>query len=1228
MDGLSSEPGGAQLPTDPTAAPAEGIEAGDILDALGPVLLEDSASWATGLLLGSNAPQLPGGSAHAPPFASPGHVRAVPEPPSPGFSEQLDLAALLADAGSGVDQAAGGGGGGVLPAGDAAAAGLLAGAGAEPQQPPAADGAVSPQAAGPSTSTSPAAAAAAAVTRRRTAQAPRLPARTLRERVEAALKELGADPAGWGAQAIWEVTSESRQVQQAAREGVTLVLLGVELGQGVGLLVVVAVWCKPDVDRVRREGGDLQFAKVGPDRAAPQRNSVISTQLGVDEHGRVWWAAAMDYLLCNDCDKKYENKSNIPSSCAGQGHSYWSLLELRPALEEPCDSIPTVPRKYKVTAAEGGTKTLHVLVNPVATAWFTRGLFKPTAKPAPAAGPADAAQPAEASAAGGEPSQGGGRRGGGRSPAELGGQTGAAGGGRGGARRRRRGRGGSQGAAGPASVEEPLGAGVAPEPASARGHGEAAGVPRAAAGGVAAGAGPGPLAGSGGGGGGGGGPSDWVPAGAGAELRPGELSAVLTSQRQGPSPHPLMAAAAQVTACAHAVNPGPGGGAQPVLPMGLLPHPAALVHAAGLPWAPHPGLTHTALLHADLTHAGLTQQYLLLQAQLAAGYLQAAAATAAVPEAVAVPPGAAVVSSAGGSGLPLGGMAVAPASVAGPGAGSGLPNARAATATASVAGSGLVPAAAVGAAPMASWTALVADAAAEGNASGSGGASGSAGPAGPAPGPPLAVPAAPAAQGSRPMAGGHIVEVGEPWRLLPSTLRGAAHLGGGTLPPALDPGTPPGVAGAAVALGLPPAPVPFKASAVTVPAAVGARTPAMSAPALGAADSAAAASLTNPVGRSVTPQAPASGGSSAAVSVAAAPTSATAPPAAPLPPKKLPRLMSAPWTASRDHVLGFLRSLPGRSPAQLTAEVLLPEWQALLTATGPRHLLKMRGTGEKDGGQCLAHWLATPPTHLDDLDKPLSEADADSPITQDVAVGLIVAVVQVLGPKPWRKLLGVQDAKHKATPLHRVGRFGHRLRVVVAMLRHASRSALLKETRNGWFPYHSAFRYCWDAAGELLLSATLWAVQSLPAGPTASGVTEEGGDEGMSDADSEAASTDEMEESASGASAVCTGQVLSPLQHRVYYTLRNQWFRDGGGQASLQAGAAALGLPPPGYMPGRGPAETDDAWQVAKAAYGERQEVMRRARRLDKKNHVPLPLEGPSAAGALRSALGLGSVTV
>ncbi len=44
-----------------------------------------------------------------------------------------------------------------------------------------------------------------------------------------------------------------------------------------------------------------------------------------------------------------------------------------------------------------------------------------------------------------------------------------------------------------------------------------------------------------------------------------------------------------------------------------------------------------------------------------------------------------------------------------------------------------------------------------------------------------------------------------------------------------------------------------------------------------------------------------------------------------------------------------------------------------------------------------------------------------------------------LGPKRWRDLLRVGDAKHDATALHRACLFGHRLRVLQLMLKHAPR---------------------------------------------------------------------------------------------------------------------------------------------------------------------------------------------
>ncbi|KAG2482770.1 hypothetical protein HYH03_018310 [Edaphochlamys debaryana] len=189
------------------------------------------------------------------------------------------------------------------------------------------------------------------------------------------------------------------------------------------------------------------------------------------------------------------------------------------------------------------------------------------------------------------------------------------------------------------------------------------------------------------------------------------------------------------------------------------------------------------------------------------------------------------------------------------------------------------------------------------------------------------------------------------------------------------------------------------------------------------------------------------------------------------PPAKRPRQEPPPpWIESRDHVFGLLLSLASRPPDSLSAEALLLEWRALLSSVGREHLAAMR----LPNGQCLAHWLATPPTHLDSASmqqQQPTEADADSPITQDVAVGLIEAAADAVGLQAWRQLLGCRDTSQGETPLHTAARFGHRLRVVAAMLHHANRSALRTETSSGRLPYEAAFRAGQRRAGELLLRA-------------------------------------------------------------------------------------------------------------------------------------------------------------
>lgn len=106
----------------------------------------------------------------------------------------------------------------------------------------------------------------------------------------------------------------------------------------------------------------------------------------------------------------------------------------------------------------------------------------------------------------------------------------------------------------------------------------------------------------------------------------------------------------------------------------------------------------------------------------------------------------------------------------------------------------------------------------------------------------------------------------------------------------------------------------------------------------------------------------------------------------------------APWAEDRDRVWAFLHVRCGSYPelaaglgsAEAADAQLLQEWEQLLLSVPVEHLQEMRIAN----GQCLAHWLATPPDYMDDAEVKqqglLPPHDPDFPLPQRVAAGFIL----------------------------------------------------------------------------------------------------------------------------------------------------------------------------------------------------------------------------------------------
>ncbi len=135
----------------------------------------------------------------------------------------------------------------------------------------------------------------------------------------------------------------------------------------------------------------------------------------------------------------------------------------------------------------------------------------------------------------------------------------------------------------------------------------------------------------------------------------------------------------------------------------------------------------------------------------------------------------------------------------------------------------------------------------------------------------------------------------------------------------------------------------------------------------------------------------------------------------------------APWAEDRNRVWTFLH-VRCRSYPQLVADLrsteaadslLLNEWEQLLSSIPVKHLQEMRIAN----GQCLAHWLATPPDYLDDAEVKQQglppPSDPDVPLPQRLAVGFIKVRVGSIGSAgQWNCGAGVGGAILLPLPLH------------------------------------------------------------------------------------------------------------------------------------------------------------------------------------------------------------------
>ncbi|KXZ53125.1 hypothetical protein GPECTOR_7g1016 [Gonium pectorale] len=192
------------------------------------------------------------------------------------------------------------------------------------------------------------------------------------------------------------------------------------------------------------------------------------------------------------------------------------------------------------------------------------------------------------------------------------------------------------------------------------------------------------------------------------------------------------------------------------------------------------------------------------------------------------------------------------------------------------------------------------------------------------------------------------------------------------------------------------------------------------------------------------------------------------------------------WEAARDELFSFLEACARFGSADPPAThrdgaTLLEAWGNLLKRVGRDPLTTMR----LPNGQGLAHWLATPPTHLRDEASPAPPppTDPDSPLPQALAVGMMQAAVDFLGLRRWQRLCEVQDCLSKATAVHRACRFGHRERVLELVLGKATRLSLVRVSKQLWLPYHTAFRSGHAFAGRAHLAALLRVARELDAPP-------------------------------------------------------------------------------------------------------------------------------------------------
>ncbi|GLI61421.1 hypothetical protein VaNZ11_003778, partial [Volvox africanus] len=187
---------------------------------------------------------------------------------------------------------------------------------------------------------------------------------------------------------------------------------------------------------------------------------------------------------------------------------------------------------------------------------------------------------------------------------------------------------------------------------------------------------------------------------------------------------------------------------------------------------------------------------------------------------------------------------------------------------------------------------------------------------------------------------------------------------------------------------------------------------------------------------------------------------------------KIPRGPSAPWQEALDLVWAFRETCCRKAEASgtgLDVDEVVGPWRQVLERCPKGHLRKM----ELPNGQRLAHWLATPLTHWQDETVRDPPTDPNWPVREEAATGMIQAVISRIGFHSWQQLLEAQDRINAATPLHRVCRFALRERVVELVFSHATRRALLLQSRHLYLPYHTAFRTGYPAAGRTHMAALL-----------------------------------------------------------------------------------------------------------------------------------------------------------